>query len=190
MKKKLTLGITIIALATMAIVGGTLAWFSDSKAVTNILNTGKIEVTIEESKFDEKSTTNGEIKTYKDNIFPGQTIEKNPTIMNGGDSAQMRYKVTVDLKNNEGKAMPLPTGENAIVYSKHIENFRVNEWVELGTVKKGARPIILFETVEIPKTWGNEYQEATLTINVQVQAVQADGTWENVFPEATAIPED
>jgi len=32
----------------------------------------------------------------------------------------------------------------------------------------------LFNSVTIPQTWGNAYQEATLVITVDVQAAQAD----------------
>ena len=173
MKKKLTLGITIVALATMAIVGGTLAWFTSSDSVTNILKTGKIAVEVTEPSFDK---TDGVADSTVSQIVPGAVITKDPTINNTGDDAQIRYMVTVDLKDKKGNSMNLPVGEDkdALVFTNSVAGFKINDWVELGVVKKGADTIKLFDSVAIPQTWGNAYQEATLTINVQVQAAQVD----------------
>lgn len=189
MKKKATLIITIVALVTMAIVGGTLAWFTDSAAVTNVLKAGKIDISLDEEHF-----TGGTA------ILPGDTITKDPVITNNGAEAKIRYKVNVVITKGD-TTMPLPTGNDALVFNEAIAGLVINgeNWTELtGTLATGASQK-LFESVSIPASWGNEYQEATLTIKVEVQAAQAKNfdaaSWATVpapevvtLPKASALP--
>jgi len=188
MKKKATLIITIVALATMAIVGGTLAWFTSSDAVTNILNAGKIEVAVTEPNF-AGGIEGGTIGK----IVPGQTITKDPTIQNKGDRAQIRYKVDVKITGKDGVSLP----STGLVFDGAVVGFKINDWVEVGKVEADTALPKLFNSVTIPKTWGNAYQEATLTITVDVQAAQADNfestDWNNVavseWKTTPAVPE-
>jgi len=119
MKKKATLIITIVALATMAIVGGTLAWFTSSDAVTNILNAGKIAVTVDEPSF---VPDNGSDNNSVSKIVPGQTIIKDPTIKNVGDKAQIRYKVDVKITGKDGVSLPTA----GLVFAGALDGFKFN----------------------------------------------------------------
>ncbi|MEG1802273.1 MAG: TasA family protein [Lachnospiraceae bacterium] len=179
MKKKLALGITITALLAMALIGGTLAWFTSSADVINTIKTGKVKVELTEPDFDK---VDGAADNTVLKVVPGAKIAKDPTITNVGDDAKMRYRVDVKLVGKDGNELTLPTGAQAIVFQHAIEGFKTGEWVSLGIVKEKAAAIKLFDSVEIPTTWGNEYQEATLTVNVSVQAAQAsnfkDTDWE------------
>ena len=170
MKKKATLIITIVALMTMAIVGGTLAWFTSTDTVTNTIKTGKIKVTLTEPEFDK---TDGTVDNTVSKIVPGAVIAKDPTISNVGDDAQIRYRVNVTLTGKDGKTMELPTDTKALVFANSISGFKINDWVSLNTVSAG-KVTKLFDSVNIPSSWGNEYQEATLTVTVDVQAAQVE----------------
>ena len=50
-----------------------------------------------------------------------------------------------------------------------------------GTIKAGEKTEMLFDTVSFSKDMGNEYQNATATLNSTAQAVQADHNGDNVF---------
>ena len=51
MKKKLTVIFLCVALAAIAIVGASLAYFTDTKSVTNTFTVGKVKIDLIESKF-------------------------------------------------------------------------------------------------------------------------------------------
>ena len=48
MKKKLTVVVTAVTLVALIAIGATLAWFTDSKEVTNVVTMGNIKITLEE----------------------------------------------------------------------------------------------------------------------------------------------
>ena len=51
MKKKLTAIFLCVALAAIAIVGASLAYFTDTKSVTNTFTVGNVKIDLIESKF-------------------------------------------------------------------------------------------------------------------------------------------
>ncbi len=168
MKKKATLLVTIVALLTIAVIGGTLAWFTSSDEVINTINTGTIKIDLVEENF-----TNNQI-----NIMPGTVITKDPVINNvGSNAAWVRYKVTAtvldgstvtalsaaDLKylklNSEGQYVASPIA--------------TTDWSAATKLDVNGK-LSIFDKVEIPTAWGNQYQGKTLQIVVDVQAIQYD----------------
>ena len=100
-KKKVfvsALAISLIAILSL----GTLAWFNDTKSITNKFKVANSEddtnpefsVKVSETDLEGKETTDG--VTYY-NVIPGDDIAKNPTITNTGDYTQwIRVTVTLD----------------------------------------------------------------------------------------------
>lgn len=78
MKKKLTLVVTCIVLVAAMVIGGTLAYFTDTDAKTNTFTTGKVDITLEEN-FDKENakllpgsqTKNAVQKEVKIQLEPG-----------------------------------------------------------------------------------------------------------------------
>jgi predicted ribosomally synthesized peptide with SipW-like signal peptide len=99
MKKKLLLGITAATLALSLAIGGTLMLFTDtSDTATNVITFGDAEIELQEKN------NNGEFKTITEkftgnnfkNIVPGETLEKEPRVINTGN-VPVYVKVTGEL---------------------------------------------------------------------------------------------
>ena len=88
MKKKLTVVVTAVTLVALIAIGATLAWFTDSKEVTNVVTMGNIKITLEEPIFSEENENN-----TITGVLPNQPIDKDPTITNvGNNDAYIRAK--------------------------------------------------------------------------------------------------
>ena len=73
MKKKITAICLVVALAATAIVGGTLAYFTDTtEEVRNEFTVGNVDISLDEP--------NWEYEGDKANLVPGTQIAKDPTI--------------------------------------------------------------------------------------------------------------
>jgi len=66
MKKKLTVIFLCVALAAIAIVGASLAYFTDTKSVTNTFTVGKVKIDLIESKFHREGNDNSGDTTIPD----------------------------------------------------------------------------------------------------------------------------
>lgn len=72
MKKKIMTISLVVALAAIAIVGGTLAYFTDkTETKTNTFAVGNVKIYLDEPRWDESETHT---------LMPGVTYDKNPTI--------------------------------------------------------------------------------------------------------------
>lgn len=119
-KKKLSLLIGV-GILTVALIGGTLAWFTSKDNVTNKFTTGSIKHEILE-KFEAKNETH-------ENILPGDEINKDVWIKNTGKSdALLRVKITpvwVD-GNTETDA----SGQVTLNFTDSVKEG--TEWVKIG----------------------------------------------------------
>ena len=57
MKKKLTAIFLCVALVAIAVVGASLAYFTDTKSVTNTFTVGNVKIDLIESKFHREGST-------------------------------------------------------------------------------------------------------------------------------------
>ena len=95
--------LAVVCVTVSAVIGGTLAYFTDDKAMTSVFTSGNVYIELSESavKADEHgnlvqdstqdriiggSLAEGTTHNYGV-LFPGQTIYKDPTIKNTGDSS-------------------------------------------------------------------------------------------------------
>ena len=95
MKKKIVSVCLVVCLLATAIIGTTLAYFTDETAVvTNTFTSGEVDITLDEAKTDEggvpvgtdrvDGTVGKEGNNYK--LFPGKTYTKDPTVHIGANS--------------------------------------------------------------------------------------------------------
>lgn len=83
MKKKILSLCLVLALAAVAVVGGTLAYFTDTDAEQNVFTSGNVEIDLIE-KFDEDHAK----------LIPGVNIEKKVTVKNiGSEQAYVRVHI-------------------------------------------------------------------------------------------------
>ena len=92
MKKKIISLCLVICLLAIAIVGGTLAYFTDTEEATNTFTMGSVGITLTEPTY--TGDTDGKLKVY-----PGQVYDKDPTITVDADSENCWLVATVTISN-------------------------------------------------------------------------------------------
>lgn len=87
-KKKILSLALAASLAAVAIVGSSLAYFTDKEEKTNILTIGNVDITLTEPNWDAA----GEEEAKE--MYPGEAVAKDPTVTNvGANPAFVRVKV-------------------------------------------------------------------------------------------------
>lgn len=190
MKKRHVL--IIVGLAIVLSIGGVWSYFTDTVQVKNTVQTGIIEISVDEYE----KTEDGEEKPYEDpkTIVPGDELSKIVKITNEEQSAYIRAKVEFEFEREE---------LNGSIGVEDLTGIDEKKWVykngyfyyKAPVDSKGQ--ITLFEGVSIPEEWGNEYANCKLYIYVTAEAVQsanmepnyeAEDPWNGVKAEVCAYP--
>lgn len=167
MKRKLFL-LSILVICVASLAAGSLAYFNADGQAHNVITTGGVEIKIQEWANADKT----EAFTDLDGILPGATVTKIAEVKNTGASeAWVRVKVT--------KAITLTKEGNPNTALVELD-LNETDWTlaEDGylycnqAVKPGETTAPIFTTVTFNKAMGNEYQNATATVDVYAQAVQ------------------
>ena len=177
MKKKiLVLALAVVFASLMAL--GSAAYFTVEGRATNIITTGTVSLSLDEHLEEGKWT---EIKDndvtvawqLKDRVMPGMTVAKKPTLKNDGTQPFfLRAKVQVTVTNG-GEVLP-----SSVVLLQQMPSGWTEQdgWLYYmpegsDAVAPGAE-VVLFDGVKLAEEAGNPYQNSTVTITVQAQAVQ------------------
>lgn len=105
-KKKILSLCLVIALAATAILGGTLAYFTDVDEVNNTFTMGKVDITLDEAPVDgNDKATDGErvhANDYSSNMNPGHVFAKDPTIhvMEGSEDSYIFLDINFNKYNS------------------------------------------------------------------------------------------
>lgn len=92
MKKKILAMCLCVCLAAVAVVGGTLAYFTDTDAETNVFTTGNVDIDLLE-QFDEENAK----------LMPGIDIQKEVTVQNlGSEDAYVRVHIAIPAMLDSG----------------------------------------------------------------------------------------
>ena len=162
MKKKIALIATCVVLVAAIAVGGTLAWFTDSKEVANTVTFGNVKIALTEPTYP-GNDNEGKIT----DVVPGSKITKDPTIENiGTNDCWVRAKLEVTVPESAGNVVPTynidtakwTLGEDGYYYYKN----------QLVSKDKA----ILFDEVTIPSAWGNDTAGKDVKIIVKAEAMQ------------------
>lgn len=176
MKRKLLI-LSVLAICIATLAAGTLAYFTSEGKAHNVLTTGGVEIAVQEWADEEKT------KPFEDltGIMPGMTVTKIAEIKNTGASdAWVRVKVEKNIKL-QGEGTP----DTALVEL----NLNLTDWT-LGedgylyynkVLKPGEVTEPLFTAVTFNVTMGNEYQNATATVDVVAHAVQTANNGDTVM---------
>ncbi len=198
MKKKITAIFLCVALVAIAIVGASLAYFTDTKSATNTFTMGDVKIKLDETN------VNGGDRTIIGNdysVFPGAVVTKDPIVHNiGKNAAYIRAKVEVKdwatnctkyPTNADGKkemektlADLLTTGLGAgwsVVDVKPVGNDVTFVLKYDGVLAAGAETTAMFQQVKVPAGLQNGQEFGT--IKVTAEAIQTDSfaTWEAAF---------
>lgn len=195
MKKKLTAIFLCVALVAIAIVGASLAYFTDTKTAANTFTLGNVKIAL-----DEADINGGESRVTSNSytVMPGAECPKDPIVHNTGDnSAYIRGKVTVADWTAELAKYFDYQGELKDSLTLLVKSLNTGWTVESASadangnvtfvlkyadvLAKGASTPAMFNTVTIPTAIKNGDDFGTIT--VVAEAIQSDSfnSWEKAF---------
>lgn len=120
MKKKILAMCLCVAMLAIAIVGGTLAYFTDTDAETNVFTTGNVAIDLIE-KFDAENAK----------LMPGIDIQKEVTVQNtGSESAYVRVHVAFPAILDNGTP-ELAAYKNTLHWNFTKESVQEGQWSQL-----------------------------------------------------------
>lgn len=186
MKKKIIALALVLCLVAVAVVGGTLAYFTDEDNAKNEFTVGNVDIDLTEPNWDETG------KEEAEDAYPGEPLAKDPTVTNTGKNPCF-VRVSVSNLDQFGDA-------GMIIYrTDYVDNALSSEWTYYegyyyyhkegnGVLPAGETTDALFDQIVIPV--GVTNNAATEPIEVIAQAVQAQGarsSFSNV--EKMTVPE-
>lgn len=170
MKKKIIAVCLIVAMAAIAVVGGTLAWFTDDEEATNTFTVGNVDITLTEPNWEGTGSQDAP------EVYPGEPLAKDPTVKNdGANPCFVRIKVT-------GLDCLAPAG--MITYKTDYVTGKLGDnWVDGGdgyfyynqVLAVGATTDALFDQIVMPTDLENGDAESEFNVVVTAEAVQAQG---------------
>ena len=205
MKKKITAICLCIALVAIAVVGATLAYFTDTKTATNTFTMGDVKIKLDETNVNDP--TGDRVTSNEYNVYPGAVVTKDPIVHNTGkNGAYIRAIVTVEngmnwlgLYNDNVWTAPQEAAFNALINNTLGEDWELVDIAYdmsgpdhptsdfVATLKytkvldAGADTSAMFSKIAFPaKMTENDVttriaQNGNFGINVVAQAIQADG---------------
>ena len=126
MKKKKTLLAASIMLLVF-IVGGAIAYFTDTDTKTNTFTIGNVDITLTESGWDALADSNSnDIPDAAEDMLPGQSVTKDPTVNNVSTKSDAYVFAKVEV--------PCTAIVSPATTSEEIFTYTVNAgWTELST---------------------------------------------------------
>ena len=180
MKKKLTAIFLCVALAAIAIVGASLAYFTDTDSATNTFTVGKVAITLDEAKVDVDGNLVANADPVKGNAYklvPSHEYTKDPTVHFKAESEASYLFVKV-----ENGISAIEAADNNTI----ADQIKANGWTALDGVANvyykqvdantGADAIDypVFGSFKIADN-ANTAAYGTAQIVVTAYAIQADG---------------
>lgn len=180
MKKKIVSVCLVVCLLATAIIGTTLAYFTDDATVTNTFTVGEVTITMDETDVNIYGEKDGDTRVtaneYK--LIPGRSYTKDPTIHVGADSEDCYLFVTID-NGISGVIQDLNLAGWTYVDEDNYYYYGEGK----GKVMSENGEAVVFNGFTVLTTVDADALQAVAdeTIVVKAYAVQADG-----FDSATA----
>lgn len=170
MKKKLTAAALVVALLAVMVIGGSLAYFTDTDDATNTFTVGNVDIKLTEPNWEGSGSKDAPA------VYPGEALAKDPTVTNvGANPCFVRVKVT-------GLDCLAPAGE--ITYrTDYVADKLGDNWVKGSdgyfyydkVLEVGATTDALFDQIVIPTDLENGDPDKEFNVVVSAEAVQAQG---------------
>lgn len=191
MKKKIVY-MAVLCILLSLLANGTLAYFTAEDTARNVITTGKVDIVIEEWQ----QTENG-LEKYPSEpiaIMPATTVSKIVTVKNLDAECFIRARLDMIVKDLEGNVMEIEPEmlEKIITLNMNTANwtYRDGWWYCNNAVKNGkATEALMTKVVFDGPNMTNEYQNCTVEIHVNAQAVQSANNKTTVL-EAKGWPEE
>ena len=191
MKKKILSLTLVVCLLAIAVVGGTLAYFTDDDNAENTFTVGNVTIDLFEPAWDGINADgvkegNGQGLIDSESVYPGEALAKDPQVKNEGENiCFVRVKVENLDQFGRDNMITLRHGECELGYD-------TDNWVQLGdyyyfyrtgtyegqtltsgVLQLGETTAPVFNQIVIPT--GIENDAEAQPINVTAEAVQAQG---------------
>lgn len=180
MKKKIVSVCLVVCLLATAIIGTTLAYFTDTKKVTNTFSSGNVTIKLDEAKVDEdgKEITGEGAERVLENaykLYPGNTYDKDPTITvaSGSEDCYLFVKVENGLDGLEA------AGDTTIAKQMEKNGWSLvdgetNVYMQSGIYSAEAQEVV-FETFTIDTAETATTLADAEAVVITAYAVQAEG---------------
>ena len=124
MNKKKTI-LAAVVLLLVFVVGGAIAYFTDTDTKTNTFTIGNVDITLTEPNWSTTDSNSNNVPDAAENLMPGQSVAKDPTINNVStkNPAYVFAKVEVPCTTVTSPATP----EEMFTYTVNTG------WTELST---------------------------------------------------------
>lgn len=204
-KKSILMAAIAVMLVAVLVVGGTLAYFTDTKSADNVFTVGNVAIKLDESNVNDPNGDRVTSNEYTD-VFPGIQYKKDPVVTNTGkNDAYVRAIVTIEngmnwmgLYNENVWTAPQEEAFMKLICDKlgagwSIENIAYVTNAERGStdfvatlkytgvLKSGDATSAMFENVMLPtNATANDIatrvaQNGVFHIDVVAQAIQTNG---------------
>jgi len=190
MKKKLLL-LSALLICSTCVVTGTIAYYTDQSTAHNIITSGGVHIDIEEWQ----AVGDKWIPYPKDEsiaVMPATTVSKIVTVRNQDAKSYIRAQFTVTVKDAEDQVMELDqeTLESIISIVPNSEYWLTGQendgwyyYKDAVNTDKVTEPLF-WEVVFSGVNMTNEYQNCTIEIDVDAQAVQTANNGSSVLEAA------
>lgn len=192
MKKKIIALALVLCLVAVAVVGGTLAYFTDDASATNTFTAGSLGLTLDEAVVDKDE--NGDLVATDErteegqayHLYPAQTVDKDPTITLDEDSEDAYVGAIVTI-----------TGDiYDLIGIKDYDNIDIHVLASGGLVddQEGAafgdyNGLFAFQNERYAIYQAADKAKNTWTLYIFVKGIQSAGD-ETVLFEKLNIPAD
>lgn len=185
MKKKITALCLCVALLAIAVVGASLAFFTDTKSEKNTFTVGNVQIKLDETDITKTDGSRTEKGNDYGSMYPGRSVTKDPIVHNvGANSAYIRAKVTLTGGINLlPQLFPNMEFENGTSFNDmYFQYFTAlvgelgDGWSFVGIEGSGLDPIFVFKYANVLEK--NEDTPAifgTLTIPSDYTGKDANG---------------
>lgn len=177
MKKKIVSVCLVVCLLATAIIGTTLAYFTDTKEVTNTFSSGNVTIKLDEAPvdLDGQATDGARVTTNNYKLYPGKQYDKDPTITvaSGSEDCYLFVRVVNGLADLEA------AGDTTI--AKQMENKgwdlvdgETNVYMQSGIYSADQKAVV-FETFTIDAAENATTLANAEAVVITAYAVQAEG---------------
>lgn len=198
-KRKLSALIASLSLVAVIGIGATLAYFTDNASTENVVTMGKVDIKLTENKVKKDEEIGKWVQTGTDDVtedglqftdvYPGETVPKNPTVTVGSESADAYIRIKMDIMADAGSGI---SQDDLKVLREQLEaqidaNWNYSDgYYYYKEIRKADDAVVLFDTVTIPSQWKNNTAGQSFSIKLQAEAIQA-ANFEPVRDEAGNI---
>ena len=204
-KKSILMAAIAVMLVAVLVVGGTLAYFTDTKSATNTFTMGNVKITLDESNVNDPDGNRVTSNEYT-GMLPGIQYKKAPVVTNTGkNGAYVRAVVTIEngmnwlgLYNENVWTAPQAEAFMKLICNKMGEGWSLEDYDYVTNAERGSTDFVavlkydgvlaagkattaMFENIMLPaNATANDIstrvaQNGVFHIDVVAQAIQADG---------------